>query len=139
MHFTRSAFVPDRISSPFAMTGGYCQLSCLKNSSIFPPLICIFCIYIYIYQDNCTCILQSFDSDLADWILVFDALNFAGLFLLDQESNNFAENSYFTELIMLFCSTFFNLPDGWHYIARHYILSNQFNKLIRFIWFNRVS
>ena len=94
---------------------------------------------IYMYQNNCTCILQSFDSDLADWILVFDALNFAGLFLLDQESNNFAENSYFTELIMLFCLTFFNLPDGWHYITRHYILRNQFNKLIRFIWFNRVS
>ena len=54
--------------------------------------------------------------------------------------NAFVENSHFAELFTLFLSNFFWFV--WQltlYCLPHYILSTQWNKLIRFIWFKRVS
>ena len=79
MHLTRSDLFPERISPLLAKAGGYCKVSWLKNSSIFPPRICV---DIYICENSRTCILSSCDSVLADRPFVFDTLNVGSLFFL---------------------------------------------------------
>lgn len=71
--------LPERISEHLAKARGYCKVSRLKNSYIFPSQICVdICICENIY----TCIMSSFSSDLADWLLVFDDWNVESLFFL---------------------------------------------------------
>ena len=117
MHLTRSDLVPERISSLLPKDGGYRKVSWLKNSSIFPPRICV---DIYICENSRTCVLSYCFSwpTLRIWRL--ECWKFI---LLNQviQSDAFAEYSRFSELSMLFSSNFFNYFSLWI----HYYLSSR--------------
>ena len=127
MHLTRSDLVPERISSLLAKDGGYRKVSWLKNSSIFPPRICV---DIYICENSRACILSSRDSVLADRPIVFDSLNVRSLFFLIGSSDTFAEYSSFSELSILFSSNFFNISYCEYGIICHHVFCSKLNKFL---------
>ena len=73
--FSKSSLSPECISLHVDSDGGYCSVSWLKNSSRFPPLICV---EVYIEENNCLCIFGSLDSDFVERPVLADTLDNGG-------------------------------------------------------------